>query len=345
MSSDPPSIRSFVRDALADLGATVSDGESLVWLQVPETVRADLEVPAACAIAFDRDRSGEFDAELAAPGSYFLERLVQLVVRRGRWEVARCVPPPEWIPMALSAAGLGPEGGFRHDVRAVEERVILLFSFRVTLLSDEKREAFYMIAVAPGTGSAWEVDPARPDSDLVPAQDAQIQLDLEAGYRVATLALRAKSREALDQFRAASLRLLEEEVRRIFGYFDRTIDEAREADPAGSAELVRAIEGERDRRLAETLDRFDPSAKASVCALRAILAPTARIRVGFPRRGSADVTLDAWSRRVDGLSCVRCRGAEGPWISKRDGIRCARCASTRDGSARPRDGPRSDTPR
>jgi hypothetical protein len=230
-------------------------------------------------------------------------------------------------------------------VEAEEDGRIFLFSFRVTLTSDEKRETFHRIAVSPLTESAWEADDAPADSDLVPFSPADVPGDLEAAYHIGTQALWERCRESVDGFRAESLRRLDEEVRRIFGYFDRTKDEAREADPEGSGELIRAIEGERSRRLAETLERFDPIARASLCSVRAVLVRVARMHLMFPSGAAADVTVDAWSHRVRGLTCTECAGTAGPWVPEEGGLRCARCAAMRDASARPQARPRSDTPR
>jgi hypothetical protein len=343
--SDPPSAPSFVREALTDLGASVSGTGSLLWVQAPESLCARLEVPPTFAITFDPERSGEFDAELVAPGSYFLERLVALSGGRGRWDAVRCVPGPDWMSTALSVAGLGPPMGVRWHVEAEEDGTIFLFSFRVTLTSDEKRETFHRIVVSPSTESAWEADDAPADSDLVPVSLAEAPGNLEAAYRMGAQALRERCRESVDEFRAASLRRLEEEVRRIFGYFDRTKEEVQEADPEGSGELVRAIEGERSRRLAETLERFDPIARASLCSVRVVMVRIARVHLMFPSGAVADVTVDAWSHRVQGLACAECAGTAGPWAPEEGGLRCARCAPMRDGSARPQARPRSDIPR
>jgi len=95
--SDIPPLQSFVVDALTDLGAVVSPGGSLLWVQAPESVQHDLEVPANFALTFDADRSWEFEAELVAPGSYFLERLIAVIARRGQWDAARYeVSGTEW---------------------------------------------------------------------------------------------------------------------------------------------------------------------------------------------------------------------------------------------------------
>ena len=346
MSDALPS-RPFVVEALTDLGATLSDGDSLLWVQAHESVQRDLDVAARFALAFDPERNREFEAELVAPGSYFLERLVSVVTRRGRWDVSQCtISGTDWISEALRECGLGPETPISSRVDGVEDELLLLFAFRVTLISDEKRESFHLVAVSLADGSAWPVDPDRADLGLVPHPSLEIRPDVEAAYRVATESLRTTTGVEVERFRTRSLGLLEEEVRRIFGYFDRTIEGLRESDPGGSQDLLRAVMAERDRRLTEAVERFDPKASASLCSIRAILVPTARLEIEFPDGTRTESRLDAWSRRLRGLVCRICGGTAGPWrLSSRDGLRCATCASMPAESARPRGRPRSDTPR
>src|SRR5213594_2717115 len=344
--SDAPPLRRFVIEALTDLGATLSDGDSLLWVQAPESVQRELDVPARFALAFDPERNREFEAELVAPGSYFLDRLVSAVTRRGQWNVSQCtISGTDWISEVLRECGLGPETPISSRVDGVEDELLLLFAFRVTLISDEKRESFHLVAVSLADGSAWPVDPDRADLGLAPHPSPEIHPDVEAAYRLATESLRTTTGVEVERFRTRSLGLLEEEVRRIFGYFDRTIDGLRESDPGGSQDLLRAVIAERDRRLTEAVERFDPKASAALCSIRAILVPTARLEIEFPDGTRTESRLDAWSRRLRSLACRVCGGREGPWRPSRDGLRCARCAATKAESARPRGRPRSDTPR
>jgi len=283
---------------------------------------------------------------MVAPGSYFLERLVSVVTRRGQWDVSRCaVTATDWISDTLHESGLDPETAVSSRVDGIEDELLLLFAFRVTLVSDEKRESFHLVAVSLVDGSTWPEDPDRAGRGLVPHPAPAIRPDLEAAYRLATESLRTTTGVEVERFRTRSLGLLEEEVRRIFGYFDRTIDGLRESDPGGSQDLLRAVMAERDRRLTEAVERFDPKASASLCSIRAILVPTARLHLEFPDGTRTESRLDAWSRRLRGLACKTCGGAEGPWRPSRDGLRCARCAATQAESARPRGRPRLDTPR
>jgi len=345
--SEAGALRTFVVEALAGLGATISEGGSLVWVRAPESVQRDLEVPANFALAFEPEQSGAFDAELVAPGSYFLERLVAVTTARGRWDASRFEPSEaEWVSAVLSDSGFGSESGVRPRVLAIEDGILLLFGFRLTLISDEKRESFHLIAVSPVDGSAWAVLPDPEDSRLVPDAPIDFHPDLEAAYRLANEAVRDETRAEVDRFRSRSLGLLEEEVRRIFAYFDNTLAGIREADPEGSQDLLRAVMAERDRRLAEAVERFDPKATASLCSVRAVFAPTARVRLEFQGGAIADIHVDAWSRRIRGLVCETCHGTEGPWsFEAKSETRCGRCAATREESAPPRGHPRSGTPR
>lgn len=343
--SDAP-LQRFVSEALTDAGAIVSESGSLLWGQMPDGLRSKLEVPPTVAMTLDPNRVGEFDAELLAPGSYLLEKIVALAIGRGRWDVARFEAPiGDWVDGALSKAGLGAESRVRREVRDVQASVLFEFSFRVTLESDEKREYLHRMVASPTTASAWEADPESEESGLGPASEAVVPETVKAAYRLAAEALRETTKPAVDAFRSATLRLIEEEVRRIFGYFDRTIEEIQRSEPDTSPDLVRAIQGERDRRLTETLERFDPKARARLCSVRAIVAPMARVHLRLPVGPGVDVFVDPWSRHVAGLACDLCHRGDGPWRPQDSGtIRCARCAATRVESARLRGRPRSDTP-
>ena len=316
--SEAATLQAFVREALVDLGAEVSEAESLLWVRAPESVQRELEVGAEFALAFDPAHVGEFGAELVAPGSYFLERLFARATRRGRWDAVRVrveAVDRSWVAPAIAASGLAdvatPEG-----VELTED-ALLVFSFRTTLASDEKREAFHGFAVSTADDSVWAVDGADA-SAVVPVPLSDLRTKLEPAYRRASEALTNRMRDEVERFRAKSLGLLEEEVRRIFGYFDRTISEIREADPDGSADLVRAVMAERDRRLAEALERFEPRATATLCSIRAVLTPSVRMRVRLDD-GDAEVRLDAWSRqaRVTRAESVRLPGRPPSDIPRR----------------------------
>ncbi len=293
--SDAVPLKAFVREALADLGAEISEAESLLWVRAPESVQRQLEVGAEFALAFDPAHVGEFGAELVAPGSYFLERLFACATRRGCWDAVRVEADDGlWVASAIAASGLAVAA--TPEVVESSEDVLLVFAFRTTLASDEKREAFHCFAVSTADESVWAVDGADA-SAVVPVPFPDLRTKLEPAYRRASEALTNRTRDEVERFRAKNLGLLEEEVRRIFGYFDRTVSEIREADPDGSADLVRAVMAERDRRLAEALERFEPRATATLCSIRAVLTPSVRLRLSLVD-GDAEARVDAWSRRV-----------------------------------------------
>ena len=344
--SEAEALKDFVMDTLSDLGAEVSQAGDLIWVRAPEGVRRHLDVPSTFALAFDPARAGDFDAEYVAPGSYFLERLLSFAARRGRWDVARIdLPDRSWPNSALQEAGLSADFDIHSSIEAIEDDLRLLFSFRVSLVADEKRESYHRLAVSTRDGSASAIDRELNAARTVPAELYEPLPDVQAAYHLASDLLRSRMKDDIDRFRSKSLALFEEEVRRIFGYFDRTADEVREADPDGSQDLLRAIMADRDRRLSEALERFDPSATANLCSVLALFVPVARVRLAFLNGSSTEVRVDALTGRIDGLVCFQCHGSLGPWRWIEDRLVCTTCGATRDGSAPLPAHPPSDTPR
>ena len=320
--SEADSLRVFATALLEDVGAEVRDDGTFLWLTVPEAVQPSLDLPAQACATFDPDRIGEFDAELVAPGSYLLEKLLTLAMRRGRWDVARFPDPPEdWVEKALRAAADLPPGE-PFDLVDRNEQALGLFAFRTALTSDEKREAFHLIAATLDGAEGWSVPWPLAEEGLEPAGLPAIGPDLGPAYRRAREVLVGRMREETASFQRISLAALEEEVRRIFRYFDGTVAEVREAAPSDAGDVVRAIEAERDRRLAEALERFEPHAVASLCSVRVVLVPTARIRYRAEDGERVELRVEALTRQVRGL----------------------REPVTEAGSARPRGRPRSGTP-
>lgn len=298
--SDVDALRAFTAALLEDEGAEVRDDGTFLWLTVPEGLQSGLDLPSRACLTFDAGRSGEFDAELVAPGSYLLEKLLALATRRGRWDVARLsVAAADWPREAVEARAAG-EWPRDAEVSEVREEPIALFAFRTAMTSDEKREGFHLVAAPLDGSEAWEVDWPLHEEGLAPAGLPGYAPDLEPAYRAACAALEGRMDEDLGGFRKVSLGSLEEEVRRIFRYFDGTVAEVRKASPSGAEEVVRAIEAERDRRLAEAVERFEPHAAASLCSVRVVLGPVARVLLRSDRRSPFEVRVDALTGHVRG---------------------------------------------
>jgi hypothetical protein len=303
-------LRSFAVALLEDVGAEVRADGMFLWLRVPEPVQASLDLPARACLTFDSEHVGEFDAELVAPGSYLLEKLLGLATRRGRWDVGRLATPAEgWIGETLRRIPRLSTDEPGPDAPAQTEEPLLLFAFRTALTSDEKREGFHLIAVPMDGAEGWEVPWPLAEEGLVPATLPGTPPDLEPAYRTARETLERGIQDEMGAFRRSALTSLEEEVRRIFRYFDGTVAEMRDAAPSGAEDLVRAIEAERDRRLAEALERFEPHAVASLCSVRIVFVPTIRTRVRVERGETYEVRLDGLTRHIRGLP-TRLTGAE-----------------------------------
>ncbi len=345
--SEAEPLREFVVEALADAGAEVKDEGGILWVRSPESVRQAFEVPETLALTFDPDRVGEFGAELVAPGSFLLERILQSAMRRGRWEEgALAAVPADWIADSLSRAGFPTERV--GAVRETQEGSHLVFTFRVTLASDEKRESFHAIVVPAGCAAGWEVPAALADIPLAATAAHGPPAGLGPAYEAAARALQEAVQPAVEAFRRNALSALEEEVRRIFAYFDGTVREVRAAASSGAEDVVRAVEAERDRRLTEALERFEPHASAVLSGVRRVIAPEATVRLRLPgsRPREIDVNVDALTRAVRGPACDCCHDPAGPRSLRSSGeILCGACAATAAGSVPPRARPRSDTPR
>ena len=328
--TDAEAIRPFVLGFLRDAGAEFHEEGDLVWVSAPGGLATDLGVETRFPLAFDPTNAGRFGAEPAVPGSYLLERMLAIAMARGRWDVGRVAPlAAEWARDAAMASR-----GRTGDDQVVEiteptERFFLLFVFRVTFLSDEKRERLCGIATTADGKDAWSVEPSLWDVEVSPATLPKGFSGHEAAYERAVQALREVTRTEGEVFRRASLALLDEEVGRVLRYFDRTLAEIREATLNPSPGLVHAIEVERDRRLAEAVERFDAQATATLCSVRALLVPCATLRV-VPAEGGEPVEahVDAWTRHLRGVPCG-----------------CASCVVRGGGPAPPRGRPPSGTPR
>lgn len=342
--TDAEAIGAFVGEALEDWGATVSARGGILWAQLPPALAAELALPADLVMTTEPESVGAFGAELLAPGSYVLERLLERATRRGRWDTARVTARSEdWIASALRDAGLPPSQ--RFTVIEVRDAPVVLFLFRVSLVSDEKWESCHAIGVCPDDKAGWSVGPDIASAPLEPSS-APSPLDIDGLYRTARETLCRRIRSDLDRFRRTALGLLEEEVRRILGYFDRTEEAIRQTGSSATPGLLLALEAERDRRLAEALERFDARALATLIGVRAVFAPVAHVALDLRGREGGVVTVDAWTRVVRGLRCDACHRSEGPWArATAHGLRCVPCAARAGESARPPIRPRSDIPR
>ena len=316
--TDPEPLRPFTIAVLEDVGAGVRDDGTFHWVAAPDDLQTTLDLPPQACITFEPDRAGEFDAELVAPGSYLLEKLLTLAMRRGRWDVARLPRPSgDWVaPILASARGISRD----TTPRVVEETEapIVLFAFRTTLTSDEKRESFHLVAATLSDDEAWVIPRPVPEDPLVASALPQAPFELGPAYRRARGTLAGFVRDDLGSFEKTSLAALEEEVRRIFRYFDGTVAEVRGAAPSGAEDIVAAIEAERGRRLAEAVERLEPHAVASLCSVRLIYTPVARVTCRTESGEAIEIRVDALTRTLRGLpETVKAAGPVPPQARRR----------------------------
>ncbi len=324
-------VEGFAVQFLEDLGAVVSEREGLIWAEIPDGLRSALELPDHAVLTLEPERVGEFGAELLAPGSYLLERLLARAMARGRWDVVRSSDAADnW---ALEIAGLaGLPSGWTPLVAEHGAEIIPVFSFRTTLAADDKRESFVSLAVFPGETVGQQLPWAVAAQDLPPATLPPDSFDFQAAYETARASLSSIMRGDVASFRKDALSALEEEVRRVFRYFDGTLAEIRSSGDSDSDSFLRAVEAERDRRLAEAVERFEPSATAMLASVRVVVSQVARVRLRAGDGDEVDLRIDSFTKSIRGLQCVACGSSNGPWNSLRPD-RCVRCAATEAASA------------
>lgn len=345
--TDPDDLGTFVVEFLESAGARVTPEGLLLWVDAPTSLGDELALGSRFPLTLDPDASGRFGAELVAPGSFALERILGAAARRGREGTSTFRPGSEaWPREAFVAGGLVGLSAAHVDTAVLGEERLLVFAFRVSLTSDEKEESFHLVAV-DRDGETWPIRRALPWSGLEDGGSPPGPSEVDAARRLAEAALGRELADEVEAFRNRSVQRLDEEVRRILRYYDRTVEEIRAAGPTGLPDLVRAVEAERDRRLGEALERFDPKAAATLTSIRAVTVPTANLEMRPTRNGigSIVVRVDAWTCAVRGARCARCGASVGPWTWRAPrGLLCAGCAPTTAASARPRAGRRSGTP-
>lgn len=328
----PNGLEGFAVEVLTDLGASVTEREGLLWVEIPEGLRSSLELPDHAVLTLQPERAGEFGAELLAPGSYILERLLAIAMARGRWEVVRSVDASEeWALTVVRKAGLPPD--WTPQVAEVGEVSIPVFSFRTTLTADDKRESFVSLAVFPGESVGLPLPWTSAAAPLPVAPLPLDGVDLGLAYEAACTTLSSIMQSHVGSFRKEALAALEEEVRRVLRYFDGTLAEIRSSGSFESDSFLRAVEAERDRRLAEAVERLEPLATARLASIRIVMTRGALVRLASDAGKEAEIRLDAFTKSIRGLQCEACASRTGPWVSLRPD-RCGRCGPTEAASVR-----------
>lgn len=289
----------------------------------------------------------ESAVELATIGSPLLDSLIAHAAARG----------------TTSLGHLAPERLKRKNLREEVERTLLFsncrvryddgepdvwraysaqFNYRVSFLSDERRERFYVIPVnlwsnqvnmrlidhlAATTTS--ELSSATIDAPAVPVSEA---------YATAQLALRRLVGEEIAQHQHRSQKRFSVDYLRVSDYYEQVTRELQSRRHDGDERRKQAIEGkleaaraERERKLRELSEKYRLRMQARLTSARLLSQPKTFFRL-FIDRGTTTRTLvlayDSLLGRLEPPVCEGCRAEMNRvHVSTQARLLCAECGA------------------
>jgi len=291
-------MRALACRALELAGATVEERpDGLLHAALPPEWAMHFDGRTELLLGFSSSAGSTAEGlDLVLPGSYMLDRLIELVRRRGQAARAPAVP----VHSASTVLGRVPD-----DVRLVnctgsvvassaEMLPCLHATFRLRLISDEVEEEIIDIVVDRFTGRRIEV--ASPQSwDLTPVsvQDVAVPAGLSpvAAYRIAVDAARESAGDVAAERQTEAEARLVAELQRLEQYF-----EAQRADLDERAKAaVRRGDDDAENGREETLAEFAEDRARREADLRGKF----RVKVVLEPVGVLDLGLPAVRTTVD----------------------------------------------
>ncbi len=282
-------------------------------------------------LAFHRSVAEIEDAELCVLGSDVLDRILADASRRGFHCIARVdvanEPPTEEV---LAANLTFPNA--HSQILARDHGVVpyVLFNFRVTVLTDEKRELLRSVLLNAETLNEHAVaETFLQESLTLPEEPIVAGADLEAAYRAACRALEKSIEPRVEEVRAKARALLAEELARIESFYEASIRELYEGRAAAPLEAEQVFRAERDRRVEEAKRKHALTAQVRLVNARTILIPTTTVRaqVANPRSSrQLDLEYDAVNLETNRPICESCGTATATvYLCSRGHLACDVC--------------------
>jgi hypothetical protein len=314
-------LRDFVVDLMEREGAAVEtlepDGLEVI---APPGIRAAFGWPELARLGFGAELPA--GARRIGIESEWLDRFETLLDRHGRRAERQIdYPLPQTVgdPDRVLAHALDlPNAVWRFQKQASTWTRCLLLAFRITAVSDEKRESLVWIAFNTGTGAALgELLPRLRkymDGDPIwQAPDPEVEKTAGAGWDAATLEARvrlvvdASVRAELAPFLRAMERRLTRDHNRLHGYHDDLRREAfrrlaalegaagakAEADRERENQRIAAIEREYRAKLADLRHNYALRVTVDWIQTLELFVPVQRLEVLIRRRkGERVIQLD-----------------------------------------------------
>jgi hypothetical protein len=347
-------------------GAAAAAGGALEAL-LPEPLARRLEVPESVRFVFARPRGGDESARLAVLGSPVLERVVSLLRESGA--VARLRLGDLHLKRERLADALHAAVALHDAKEVVQAGIESLASYvhlhlRYAATSDARTEGLFTVSVnehslAPLPALPIDGAPRSPRPFVEPHDRRPIESILQR----AEAAARRELVERLAPFRAAAARRAARDHDRIAAYYadllaehDRRARRAAHADPAAprtlfdpaalavsgssssssappvSADLVekrRAIELDRDHKLAALRDRYTLQVQVTAVAACRVLIPVMTVPVDLHIGCTVTRRVFYWNpllKAFEPATCDTCDVPTKSLFAQRDGtLLCRTC--------------------
>jgi hypothetical protein len=325
MNDSSDRFRSFAARLLASEGALVEPIEPYgLEAILPENLQRDLRAPEFLRLGFAAELSA--GAERASLESDWLERLGQLLDERGR-------------RLKFTSGAVVPQLG--HVERLVEHNVVLqnavyrlsqveqawtrylIFIFRYTAISDEKREGIIRFGFNLINGSAIDpmidqllaaaLDKGATEAVTKPAA-SQLPADwtVERLRRAVTRALPVRVRAHLGQFVKGMQRRLDRDLERVYEYFSGLREESwrklkkQKGDVARERLRIEAAEREYQAKVADLKQKYDLRVDIELIQTLELISQVQRVTLIIKRRkGERKLALD-WNpiaRQLESPPC------------------------------------------
>jgi hypothetical protein len=332
MPLDDGRMRGFVAALLAEDGGLVEpiEPDGLEVLTTPSIQNA-LGVGELCRLGFGATLpNGAVRVGIEAD---WLSRLERVVGARGRWNRRLLVPPGRNAPdaAAVLARTLVLENATAKLVSAVPAWTrILVLDFRVTAMSDEKREGTCRLALNLATGAMaeWRTESLgslseQEDLAALPADvpdDLALPQDWEAARVIERLrrALPWRVEAHLAPFVTGLQRRLSRDLDRLHSYHNdlhhealRRSVQAREGEVAAEREMMRveAIGREYRAKLSDLSRKYALRISAEWVQTQEVIVSVQRLTVQIRRRKAERALIMDWNTHLRCLEPALCEAS------------------------------------
>lgn len=308
-----PDLKTFVNRYFASIGATGhSDVPGVVHYEIPPERRSGLNA-SSLEVTLDSALVERYDnVELLTLGSLLLDKILDDAGSRGQHCVGKAEAGGTTEPAEILAANLTFRNAKAEIVSSESlDLPYFLFTFRLTMITDEKTEFLDQVLVSSRNLSEHTVAELFLEESLaLPEQPIEKQERLFDAYYAACGFFEKNVAPAVSACRDNANRRLEQETTRIRDYFSGLMREAQGSKyPQQAALAVKTYEAEETKRLEEARLKYTLDAKVRLVSVRTIMVPTVLLAARLTASGASKeirVEYDEIGLEIPPLKCEAC---------------------------------------